>query len=492
MLTAEKLLEIENLSLSNKDKVIINNISFDLKKEETLGLIGASGSGKSLTLWAILNLLPEGIKFDGKVLFGHDNVLRLGANELRRVRGAKIAMIYQEPSNAFNPLRTIGAQILETICSHKKISQKDAKANMIGLLNDVGLETKVAKLYIHQISGGMAQRAAIAMVISTDPEIILADEPTSNLDEENERNILELLLRIKKERGLSMIIVSHDYRVIDKCCDKVIVIESGRIVQEGTAQAIYEQPASEFMRNVRSNDIAESPKKEEIDGATILKVKNLRKYFTNQSGWFKKERIQVLSHISFDLKASEILGLVGGSGSGKSTLANILTGLEPYHGEIEGLDHLKQKERAKEIQIVFQNPDSSLNPSHKIQKILTNVLRFHNIQTGNESDYLEQLLHKVGLEAEVLEQLPNELSGGQKQRICIARAISIQPKILICDECVSALDSSNRKQILDLLLNLRAEQNLSILYISHDLPSVEYLCDRVFRLENGALISLTE
>ncbi|MCI5058348.1 MAG: ABC transporter ATP-binding protein [Flavobacteriales bacterium] len=480
-----------------KDRLILNNINLKVEPSKTVGILGASGSGKSMLLWTILNLVSKQLEVNGTIHFKNIDLRSLSESEITRIRGNTISMIYQEPSNSFNPLLTIGSHIVETIRNHKNISKQDAKKRALEFLSEVGLEERVFGLYAHQVSGGMAQRAAIAMAICTDPEIILADEPTSSLDQLNENQIVNLLMNLRQKRNVTILLVSHDIDVIKKTCDELIVLENGEIQENGETKDLLKQPKSEFLTKALDNRLSRMSDASMISEDKALECKGVYKWYKNGS-WnpFSNKKTNVLQGVDLQLKRGEILGLIGNSGSGKSTLARLLVQLEsPSMGKVLGLSATR-KVRAREIQMIFQDPHSSLNPGQTIRTILSSILQYHQIVPKMDIDKrIDELLKEVGLDKNILDRKPDALSGGQKQRVCIARAVALKPKIIICDECVSALDQPNRKQILDLLLKLKKENNMTLLFISHDLKSVAYTCNRIMVIHDGRIVeegSVTE
>ena len=531
-MNTEHLLEIQDFSLSFDNKLVIDKINFELKKGEILGIVGESGSGKSLTSLAIMGLLPKNAQTRGKILFRlDDRIIDLAQESNESIRGNEIGMIFQEPMTSLNPSMRCGQQVIENILQHKKQDLKLAKSKVLSLFEKVKLPDveRIYKAYPHELSGGQKQRVMIAMALASEPKLLIADEPTTALDVTVQRSILELLKELQQDSDMSIIFISHDLGVITEICDRVVVMYRGKIVEQGLVQQIFNHPEqsytqgliacrprldgrlkklpiiSDFTSGVEIDNSLETEEERKnrfekiYSSEPILKIKNLFKYFETSGGFFSqhKQQIKAVKDVSFELYEGETLGLVGESGSGKTTLSRTLLLLEkPTEGNIlyQGKDLTelsKSQIRSirKDIQIIFQDPYSSLNPRQSIMQIITEPMLIHNI--GKNAKHRKQiageLLEKVGLSKESLNKYPHEFSGGQRQRIGIARALALQPKIIICDESVSALDVSVQAQVLNLLNQLKEEFNLTYIFISHDLSVVKYMSDRLIVLRYGEI-----
>lgn len=508
------VLKVTDLSVKLKQTsdshTIISGISFCLKEKTILGLIGESGSGKSLTALTILNLLDDGVmSISGKVelVIGNEtiNLISGDSKTLNRVRGGEIGMVFQEPSTSINPNKKCGSQLVEVIKTHRPVSNIEAKSKAHRLMVDVGIKepSRIMNSYPHQLSGGQLQRVIIAMAISGNPAILIADEPTTSLDVTTQKEILLLLKSLQRRLGMSCIFISHDPMVIAEITDEVMVMNHGQIIESGPTDQIIMTPREEYTRslmesskvslnktNSKTNDIHEQP-------ACILKILNLTKiYQLNRISLFKGNIfINALNNISISINEGSLHGIVGESGSGKSTLAKCLVGLEvPKHGHIyyHGQDLFSDGEYSigrKSIQMVFQDPYSSLDPRMKIGDSIFEVLKIHNTKNNKRELKLKvmSLLSQVELHKSLMERYPHQLSGGQRQRVAIARSLAVKPDILICDEAVSALDVPVQAQILKLLISLKDEYKLTIIFISHDLSVIRSICDRVTVLYKGKI-----
>ena len=537
------LLEIKNLNISYKTRketiVASSNVNFTLERGEILGIVGESGSGKSTIANAIINLIdPPGqitdgtIKIDNKELQNNEEIIQ-------KIRGKKIGFVFQDPQTSLNPLFKIKDQLIETIQTHLNLSYDEALKKSINLLEEVGIEnaTKRIEDYPHQFSGGMRQRVVIALAISCEPDLIIADEPTTALDVSIQYQILELLKELTKKRNLGVIIITHDMGVIAETTNKVIVMRHGLIVEQGNTKDLLTQPKS---TEARSLVISVPPTNKKIerfkligpDGSEItsssanltkniiktwgvrqntnqklLELKKITKIFDDQSITYGKKiddkAVKAVNNVSFQLFEGETLGLVGESGSGKSTIAKIITGLvRPSFGELEynglSLYNFKRKYQIDksrgQIQMIFQDPYSSLNPRFKVKDIIAEPIKF--FQKSITRNDLEQNVHDlidiVGMTRKSLDRYPHEFSGGQRQRISIARALATRPRLLICDEPTSALDVSIQAQILNLLKDIQDELHLTMLFISHDLPVIRQMCNRIIVLKNGAICETNE
>ena len=499
------LLEVKNLTIGFKDKDgqqynVVKNISFNLEKGEVLGIVGESGSGKSLTALSILGLLPypkafhtndSSIKFSGCEL--------LNSNDLREVRGKRIGFIFQEPMSSLNPLHTVGHQIAETLILHQKMSLPKARKEVIRLLKLTGIKNAAQryKSYPHELSGGQRQRVMIAMAIANKPDILIADEPTTALDVTISAQILALLKDLKNKLNMSVIFISHDLGIIRKIADRVVVMKSGRIVEQGKTEKIFEHPENSYTKSlVYSSNLLK--KNNNNKSVFVLESKNLVvKYPLERSFWGKvKKYLYAVNKVSIKLKSGKTLGIVGESGCGKTTLALAMAQLVSYDGDIiidgKNANVWNRKELRKKIQIVFQDPYNSLNPRMNIKSIIEEGMLVHLKKLSKEERLakVKAIMDEVGLRDDCLAKYPHEFSGGQRQRIAIARALAVEPEILILDEPTTALDVTIAAQIIKLLQRIQKERGLSYLFISHDMRAVRALADDVAVMKDGKIIEL--
>lgn len=484
----------------------VDNVSFTLEAGQILGIVGESGSGKSVACYSLLGLIPSppGKVVNGSALFNGEDLLTKTEAELRSVRGRKISMIFQDPMTSLNPHMRIGDQLIEAYRLHHKSTQKQATEKAIQLLQEVGIKDADTRIraYPHEFSGGMRQRAMIAMALITEPELLIADEPTTALDVTVQAQILQLIKSIQQKRHLSVIFISHDLAVVSQIADQLIVMKEGKVVESGATASVFTEQKHPYTKKL----IAAIPNKAKqikftaTETSPLLTVNNLSTSFAQETtSWFGKKaaRKVVVKDISFSIQQGEILGLVGESGSGKSTLGrSVIKLINADNGEINIDQHCihtlqgdKLKQARKDFQMIFQDPYASLNPRLTVFDALAEPLLLHGI--ANKTNVVEKvntLMDDVGLARKFVRKYPHEFSGGQRQRIAIARALAPQPKLIIADEPVSALDVTIQAQILELLLNLTQKHNLAMLFISHDLAVVRYLCDRVMVMHNGSLV----
>jgi len=536
------IIEVKNLSISFGDKQVLNNINFKVEQGDTLGIVGESGSGKSLTSLAIMGLLSPNatIHPESEILFRQDDkmidLLKLSPKELEEIRGNEIGMIFQEPMTSLNPSLRCGEQVEEAIRLHQNLSKEEAKKKVLHLFEQVKLPNpeRIYKAYPHELSGGQKQRVMIAMAISCEPKLLIADEPTTALDVTVQKATLDLLKELQEKNNMSMLFISHDLGVIANVCEEVLVMFRGDVVEQGNVETIFNHPKENYTKGLIAcrprlderakrlptvNVFLENPNFEteiytEEERETfhekiyanppILEVKNLKKYFYPSTlfGNATIPNVKAVDDISFKVYPGETMGLVGESGSGKTTLSRTVLLLEkPTAGEIyyNGIDITKLKKEEirklrREIQIIFQDPYSSLNPRQTVAQIITEPMQVHKIGQ-NKSERLQtasSLLQKVGLSDQDLNKYPHEFSGGQRQRIGIARALALNPKFIICDESVSALDVSVQAQVLNLLNDLKTEFGFTYIFFSHDLAVVKYMSDQLLVMQHGEMKELDD
>jgi len=505
----QHLLEVRDLSVEFKtdDQIVsaVEGLSFELRRGEILGIVGESGSGKSVTGLSLLRLIPHPIGriVSGTALFKGEDLLSMPIRRLRKVRGREIGIIFQEPMTALSPLVPVGKQFVETLQLHFDLSRDEAWKRSVDWLDKVGIpdpEQRMAN-FPFEFSGGMRQRVMIAMTLMLDPDVIIADEPTTALDVTTQRQIFELILKVRKEES-AIIFITHDMGVIWQLCDRVMVMEKARKVEDGDLRSIFFQPREEYTRALLSAvpRLTDASRARGLSGhAKLLRVKDLKTWFPIKKGVFSRTvgYVKAVDGVSFDLRPGETLSVVGESGSGKSTLGRTLLGLEKAReGEIVfeghslvGMSRRRFKPLRRDMQIVFQDPFSSLNPRMTVQEILTEGLEEHGLLEKREKrDVAVGLLEEVGLKADHIYRYPHEFSGGQRQRICIARAMSLKPKLIILDEAVSALDVTIQARVIDLLMELQKRHNLSYLFISHDLSVVKRISERVVVMRRGKIV----
>ncbi|GHD21738.1 ABC transporter ATP-binding protein [Tianweitania populi] len=498
------LLQIENLVLGlpeGADRLrAVDGISIEVNRNEIVCLVGESGSGKSMTAHAILGLLPAKVKaLEGAIRFGGKDLLKLPAREMRQLRGSRIAMIFQEPLTALNPLAKVGSQVAEAIRIHGKAGG-DVEARVVELFGQVGLPdpASIISAYPFQLSGGQRQRVMIAMALSNDPELLIADEPTTALDVTTQRQILDLILDLQKKRDMGVLFITHDIGVVADIADRVVVLRHGKVVEQGEASTVLDTPQTDYTRDLLDAVPGRGAIRSVRDDTTpLLEIKNLQKVFTTRQSMFSKpRRVVAADDLNLSLQRGDTLAVVGESGSGKSTLARmVLRLIEPDNGVInfDGASVRAMKGEAlrqfrRRVQIVFQDPYASLDPRLKIgESIVRGPMAFGASRT-DATKTATRWLEKVGLGAHALDRFPHEFSGGQRQRICIARALALDPVCLIADEAVSALDVSVQAQVLKLLAELKSEMGLSVLFITHDLRVAREIADRIVVMQNGRIV----
>ena len=503
----KSLLDVKNLCITfefNDQRVnAVRDSSFKINRGECVAIVGESGSGKSVTALAIIRLIRSNsqLKISGSAAYEKKNLLNLDESSLQSIRGKKISMIFQEPMTSLNPLHNIEKQITECLA----LSQKSNKLKCIQLLKEVGIENPEQRLshFPHQLSGGQRQRVMIAMAIANNPDLLIADEPTTALDVTIQKQILDLLDKLRKKYKMSLLLITHDLGIVKKIANRVCVMEKGEIVEQNTTSEIFSKPKHVYTKkliNSKPREKKNQKKKNEI----ILSVKNLSVYYKNTNSFFfknKNDAFQAVKNLSFDIAKGETLGIVGESGSGKSSIAQALIKLIDSEGNfffknknISNLNEKSFRSYRKNIQIIFQDPFASLSPRLTVQDIVSEGLEVHNKEKSKKEmeSLTKKIITDVGLDSSMLSRYPHEFSGGQRQRIAIARALILNPELIILDEPTSALDMTVQSQIVDLLLNLQEKKQLTYIFISHDLKIVKALSDKIMVMKSGKIVEFEE
>jgi peptide/nickel transport system ATP-binding protein len=496
------MIRLDRLSVSIHGAPILSDVTLDIAPGKVTGLVGESGSGKSMTALAMMRLLPQGAETAGHAWLDDADVLAKSEREMCALRGNRVGMIFQEPMTALNPVKTIGDQVAETLVIHGRASRRAALDMARARLARVGLPQDRFPLsrYPHELSGGQRQRVCIAMAVALNPELLIADEPTTALDVTTQAQILDLLKDLVAEEGMSLLLITHDLAVVAGMADHVAVMQAGRIVEQGPTEQLFRTMAHPYTAKLFAASSHQPPRGEQATGAPLLSVENaVRDYPTARRGLIGKPgAFRAVNDVSFTLNRGESLGLVGESGCGKSTLTRAILGLDALQGgrialdgrEIHAGPHLDSAIRRR-MQVVFQDPYGSFNPRWRVERLVAEP--FHLIDSpGTIRDRVAAALSDVGIPPEAMSRYIHEFSGGQRQRIAIARALITNPDLIILDEAVSALDVSIRAQILDLLARLRAEHGLSYLFISHDLSVVRAVTDRVLVMRSGEIVERGE
>jgi len=540
------ILEVENLKISfSSDGVklmAVNGLNYSLAKGETLGIVGESGSGKSVSSMALLKLVPTppGKYESGMISYngGSDNLIDLSESEIRKYRGKEIAMIFQEPMTSLNPSHKCGKQVAEMLEVHTDWGKDQIKNEVVDLFNKVQLPDpeRIYKSYPHQLSGGQLQRVMIAMAVSCKPKVLIADEPTTALDVTVQKVIIELLKKLNEENGNSTIFITHDLGVINQIADNVLVMQKGEVMEYGSISEVFHNPKHPYTKGLLAcrpplekrysrlpvvgdflnMDVTEHDsyvKSLEQDteqflsnleairsNPVLLDAKNIKKYYPTKTNFFGKpiEYVKAVDDVSLTLRKGESIGLVGESGCGKSTLGRVLlcldeatSGSAVFEGQdLFSMEKKKLRKLRKDFQIIFQDPYSSLNPRMTVGEAILEPLKVHNLYKGRSErkEKVIDLLEKVGMEADHFSRYPHQFSGGQRQRICIARSLGLNPKFILCDESVSALDVSVQAQVLNLLQDLKDEFDLSYIFISHDLSVIKFIADNVLVMQKGKIV----
>lgn len=538
------LLDVNGLEISFGTEAVVKGISFSVHTGETVALVGESGSGKSMTALSLMQLLPE----KGRISAGtirwkpsEVNLAALRSGEIRKYRGKNIAMIFQEPMTSLNPVFTCGYQVAEAVSVHRKLSAKEIRKKVLEVFEKVKLPdpARIYKSYPHQLSGGQKQRVMIAMAIINEPDLLIADEPTTALDVTVQKRILELLKSIQKETGMGMLFITHDLGVVRDLADSVLVMLKGEIVEKGSVQQLFTEPEHPYTKGLLAcrppldyrvsklpvvNDFLQDVTltvsgvrtKFEVSPETrrlahtrlfaekpLLQVKDLSKIYASGGSWWKKKSaVHAVDSISFEVYPGETLGLVGESGCGKTTLGRtVLRLIEPTKGqvffegkEVTAMGASELRKLRKHMQIVFQDPYSSLNPRFTIGETIEEPIRVHDLYSTRKEarKRVIELLERVGLNESHYNRFPHEFSGGQRQRVAIARALGLNPKFIVCDESVSALDVSIQAQVLNLLNELKRDFGFTYIFISHDLSVVKFMSDRMLVMNRGKLVEIGE
>ena len=505
---SKSLLKIENLSISlpaGADRSLaIENVSFEIFPEEVLCIVGESGSGKSMSANAIMGLLPKPhVKpVQGKIWFENQDLLQLKESQIRNIRGSQISMIFQEPMTALNPMMKIGKQMSEVFKYHSTMSTREIEIQSIQLLADVGLPQpeKIYHSWSFNLSGGQRQRVMIAMALAMEPQILIADEPTTALDVTTQAQILKLILNLQKSHKMGVMFITHDFGVVAEIADRVIVMKEGQVVESGLADDVLNRPQHPYTQKLAASVPHFIPeKREDLTTPVIFEIKNLDKKYISKSGLFSKKvrEVHASNDINFSIHQGETFSIVGESGSGKSTTGRCIVRLiEADNGQVifEGEDFYKLRDPKfvhqfrRHIQMIFQDPYASLNPRRSVGDAIAEGPIIHGISQAEAYNRVYELLDLVGLPKQAAKRYPHEFSGGQRQRVGIARALALKPQVIIADEAVSALDVSVQEQVLQLLQDIQQQMNLSILFITHDLRVAAKICDRIAVMQLGKIV----
>ena len=482
----------------------VDGISFDLAPGEIVCVVGESGSGKSMCAHALMGLLPDSVTTEtGEIAFEGNNLLALDADGWRDLRGRRIAMVFQEPMTALNPLMRIGEQMMEMFEAHGLLSPRERRQKALGLAREVGLPdpNRIVRAYPHQLSGGQRQRAMIAMALALEPAVLVADEPTTALDVTTQAQILKLIRNLQRSHNMAVMFITHDFGVVADIADRVVVLRHGQVVEEGAANEVLTRPQHDYTKALLAAvpSIDPPPRQPLTERAKAIEVIGLDKTYVTSGGWFQPVRkVKAAASVSFTIFAGETLGLVGESGSGKSSVARLVMRLiEPDRGtvrigdvDLTALEGKALRAQRHRIQMIFQDPFASLNPRRKVGNIIADGLVTRGVEAETAMQRARDLLGLVGLDAGAIGRYPHEFSGGQRQRIGIARALALDPQIIIADEAVSALDVSVQAQVLRLLEDLKARLGLSMLFITHDLRVAAQICDRIAVMQQGRIVEL--
>ncbi|MCF6253698.1 MAG: dipeptide ABC transporter ATP-binding protein, partial [Thiomicrorhabdus sp.] len=509
---ASTVLSVQNLTVLVDNTPLIKNISFSIGGGEIFALVGESGSGKSLTSLAIMRLLPEALRVtSGSILLEQQDLFQLPEFKMQKIRGKKIAMIFQEPMTSLNPVMKVGEQVAEVLRVHLKLNRLKARNKVISLLEEVGIPEAKARYewYPHQLSGGQKQRVMIAMALACEPDVLIADEPTTALDVTIQAQVLQLLKEIRDKRGLSILFITHDMGVVNEMADQVAVMKEGEIVEQAEKQVFFSKPRHPYTQKLLQDAIPSNHFKPAIESKTLLQLTDLKVHFPIKKGLFQRTvgYVKAVDGVTLEIKKGQTLALVGESGSGKSTIGQaILKLVDSTSGSVNfstlseqtqntiDLTQLSEKQMKpfrKKVQVIFQDPFSALNPRMTIDEIIREGMVSLQVGSGKKEDQdkrIEELLDQVGLLPEHKKRYPHEFSGGQRQRIGIARALAVEPELIICDEPTSALDVTVRAQVLNLLEDLQQKYQLSFLFITHDLSIIPAFAHQVAVMKEGKIV----
>ena len=503
---AAPLLDVRDLSVAFKSgrttTTVVKRVSFHIDKGETVALVGESGSGKTVSAQSILRLLPSSASHPaGEILFDGEDLLRLPESEMRRIRGRRISIIFQEPMTSLNPLQTIEAQVGEVLKIHRGLDEAACRARVIELLLKVGIRDPEKRLpaFPHEMSGGQRQRVMIAMALANEPDLLIADEPTTALDVTIQAQILELLAKLQKEMGMAMLLITHDLGIVRRLAERVYVMKNGEVAEQGETEQIFKAPKHAYTKHLISAEPKGVAPLTDTSAPVVLQTDDIKVWFPIKKGWLRKtvDHVKAVDGLSLKLRAGETIGVVGESGSGKTTLGLALLrlissqGPIAYVGErIDGYDSAKMRPLRREMQVVFQDPYGSLSPRLSIGQIIEEglLIQHPELDYDTRRERVAAALAEVGLDAGMQDRYPHEFSGGQRQRIAIARAMVLEPKFVMLDEPTSALDMSVQAQIVDLLRDLQVKRRLAYLFISHDLKVVRALCNYVMVMRNGKVV----
>ena len=516
-MTGKTLLSIKNLTIKIGGQIILSNISLDIKKNQVLGLVGESGSGKSFTALSILNLINiKNLNVEGEIIFNGTKLNNLSFREFQKIRGKEISIIFQEPMSSLNPSMKCGDQISEIILNHEKINKKNAKKKSLELIQKVQLKHSelIYEKYPHQLSGGQQQRIMIAIAIACKPKLLIADEPTTSLDSIVKNDIISLIKSLQDEYKMSVLFISHDLKLVAKFVDSLIILKNGLIIEKGVSSKVFKYPKSKYTQHLINSSPPTSNRPNRLITSKTKKNKLITKEertlihlkIYNKTPILKVNKLNVsygynkiIKDISFDLYRGETLGIVGESGSGKSTIAKSILGIvKTENGEVyfkdENIKNISNSVFRKKVQLIFQDPYSSLNPEVSVGRSIIEPMIVHKIFSSKKEMKIRvlELLNQVGLLESDYNKFPNQFSGGQRQRIVIARALALNPEIIICDESVSALDVSVQAQILNLLSDLKERYLFTFIFISHDMSVIKYFTDRLIVLKKGEIVEFNE
>jgi len=511
------VLQVDSLSVTVGDSTLINQISFEIQSGEIFALVGESGSGKSLTSLAIMRLLPEALTVsDGVIKLNQQDLFSLPEFQMQGIRGKQVAMIFQEPMTSLNPVMKVGEQVAEVLRVHLGLSNKQARVKVVDLFNEVGIPEADARYdwYPHQLSGGQKQRVMIAMALACEPDLLIADEPTTALDVTIQAQVLDLLKKIRDDRGLSILFITHDMGVVNEMADRVAVMKQGEIVEQAETAHFFENPQHPYTQKLLADAVPKREYRPIISTQTLLQVNDLKVHFPIKKGLFQRTVgfVKAVDGVTLTIPKGQTLALVGESGSGKSTIGQAILklvgatageviyqngkGVEISGSDSDNIDltRLSQKQMKplrKKVQVIFQDPFSALNPRMTISEIIRegmNSLKVGSSDKNEQDKRIEELLEQVGLLPEHKHRYPHEFSGGQRQRIGIARALAVEPELIICDEPTSALDVSVRAQVLALLDDLQQKYQMSYLFITHDLSIIPAIAHQVAVMQNGKIV----